>query len=66
MLDYGRRRTAEEERAAEASRVAKRGRAGACADVCICTNCGYSRCCLEQALCSSDCCPLCGGEMKIV
>lgn len=65
MLNYG-RKTAADDRDAKGARGATQDKGGTRADLCICTNCGYSRSCLEQALCSIDGCPLCGSEMKIV
>jgi hypothetical protein len=33
--------------------------------ICICPNCGYSRSCLEPAICKEELCPLCGVPMSL-
>jgi hypothetical protein len=33
--------------------------------ICICPNCGYSRTCLEPAICAIEICPLCGVAMTL-
>jgi hypothetical protein len=32
---------------------------------CICPNCGYSRSCLDPAICQIEMCPLCGVPMTL-
>ncbi len=33
--------------------------------ICICHGCGYSRSCLDAALCEHGACPLCGERMSL-